>query len=506
MKKKAVLAIILGCMMSVSVFAAEIPTEPELAPDAEETVAFAEDIAEETAQLLSVETQENVMDITLTLVHGTADAGDDIQAVAEGAVSYAWQTGEDSENFAEISDADAAVYTIKNKDAGKWLRCAVTDAQGQTSYSEVVQIGRAYPSAEERPNYQGANFNKLIKKTPQQYVFALAGSEKKFVLLNSTDNAQSKYFVVAYDDYGKQYFDSEKGSGLLFNPERPSNIAYFLNHDLVDSSSDYEPKLPEQIVQHINFEQSWKTHRPGTAGTNLEPYRVTCGVALLSKEEFKEYCDNTVGAEQKLGVFDNINGGTENAAEGWMLRSARNPYGTLNMMLSPNAAANMKDENPGAALRFVRPAFYLDENFFREVRLNLSDTGDDVLNILRGNYSRSELAEIYSSQELIQIFGADVLKITDYSVNRGANTAQLSVSLENLDVFDISASVIAVMYDRDGSMVSVGNSDVKLAPESSAVAEVTVPIPQNAEGARLSFFVWDSVENQISLSDTIEIP
>lgn len=50
----------------------------------------------------------------------------------------------------------------------------------------------------------------------------------------------------------------------------------------------------------------------------------------------------------------------------------------------------------------MRPAFYLKKDFFRTVKLDLSQTGESVLNVIRGRYCIEDLIGIYTEQELTE--------------------------------------------------------------------------------------------------------
>ena len=322
--------------------------------DAEEQNKFSAGVdilSEESEGLFSKEVQTDAVGISFEFIDGSCNSGCEVRIVCDTVADiFSWEISTNGISYSEIENEHGETYIIKNSDSGKYIRAAIS-VGGQVSYSEPFIAGKAYPSKEERPNYQGDNFSKVIRKTPVQYIFKLKDSDKRFVLLKETDSARARYFVIVYDDYGKRVFDSEKGSGLKFNPERESNIAYFLNHDFIEEESKYDNKLPRDIVSYIDMSHSWITHTPMSgANGDLEPYKVKCGVALLSKEEFYEYCDKTKGAGEnpRLGVIDNINGGIEDGTTGWMLRSAKNPYAILSFALSQTAATNMKETGPSA--------------------------------------------------------------------------------------------------------------------------------------------------------------
>lgn len=487
-----------------------LDTVPEYTQESEEeteALQTEDPQTEEESDDLSYETVlSEAVDVLLEFIDGSCDSGAEVRIVCEAVPELvSWEISTDGILYDEIENEHGESYIVRNSDSGKYIRAVLT-IEGMDSYSEPFLAGKAYPSKEERPNYQGDNFNKVISKSPEEYVFKLNDSDKRFVLLKETDSAASRYFVAAYDDYGKHVFDSEKGSGLKFDPERESNIAYFLNHDFIDENSEYENKLPKDIIQYIDMSHTWITHTPmsGSSG-DLEPYKVKCGVSLLSKEEFYEYCDKTKGAGEnpRLGVIDNINGGIEDEQSGWMLRSAKNPYAILSFAISPSAGTNMKESGPSAEELFIRPVFYLNEDFFRNVQLDLGATGSDIINVLKNNYTRSELAQIYSQDDLIEIYGKDVIKINQCRKTDLDNGSVIEVEVENIDVFDMDVTLIAVCYDADSSMVSMSEKECHIGAGQTVSAQMSLN-GDLSDAEQICFFIWDSIESQISLSETIQ--
>ena len=515
MKKERILlmSVMMSVLLTISPAGAETETS---APADEEQLVLSEAERESDlsfdSSLVGIENEITLqmaaaesINIYLEFTDESRDSGDEVRIVCDTIPdSFSWEISTDGIVYNEIEDEYDEIYTIRNSDSGKFIRGAVT-IEGQKSYTAAFTAGKSYPSKEERPNYQAERFSKVIKKTPAQYIFKLKSSDKKFVLLKETDSIKSRYFIASYDDYGKRLYDTATGSGSKFNPERESNIAYFLNHDLIDETSEYNDKLPSEIVSYIDMSHSWKTHTPMSgANGNLEPYKVKCGVALMSKEEFYEFCDKTMGAGEnpRLGVIDNINGGTEDAGIGWMLRSARNPYGILSFIISETAGTNMADKGPTSAEMFIRPVFYLNEDFFRKAALDLRSTGEEIIKVLKDNYTRSELSQIYSQEDLIKIYGRDVIRINSCTKTDSGEGIVIDAEVENIDVFDMNITLIAVCYDADNTMVALTEERHSLL--AGQTADICTLLKGNlSQAEKICLFVWDSVENQVSLSETI---
>ncbi|MDO5310826.1 MAG: hypothetical protein Q4E94_02845, partial [Clostridia bacterium] len=57
--------------------------------------------------------------------------------------------------------------------------------------------------------------------------------------------------------------------------------------------------------------------------------------------------------------------------------------------------------------RVMRPCFYLSEDFFRNVKLDIDSLGTEVKKVIRDTIHYEDIADLYSTEELLQI-GYDV--------------------------------------------------------------------------------------------------
>ncbi|MDY5627846.1 MAG: hypothetical protein SPF92_09670, partial [Clostridia bacterium] len=105
-------------------------------------------------------------------------------------------------------------------------------------------------------------------------IFRIQGNDQEFVLLDTSDEYDSKYFVMALRPYGNRPFDT-KGS-QRFDPNSTTNIAYFLNNDFLNTGNrevffNKWYALPEKIVKYVDFNHSWMVEKGKTIP---EPYYV----------------------------------------------------------------------------------------------------------------------------------------------------------------------------------------------------------------------------------------
>ena len=192
--------------------------------------------------------------------------------------------------------------------------------------------------------------------TPEDNIFRIEGSDKEFILLDSEDG----FYVLAKDQYGKRAFDPD--ATQKFDPQDENNIAYWLNHDFLENGNGVGNKLPDEIIRYIDTEREWFTEGGFPSGNCPEDYTVTCGVTLMSQTEWIKYID-------KFGVSDDI------GVYGWWLRTPRGKNGGTNMVICSMTTAErigqtFGQDSSNSSQYYVRPAFVLKDEFFKEVRLD----------------------------------------------------------------------------------------------------------------------------------------
>lgn len=257
-------------------------------------------------------------------------------------------------------------------------------------------------------------------KTPEENVFAIDGSDEEFILLDITENRNAKYFVMSKKFYGKMAYDTTGDKKL--NSSDDGNIAYYLNGKLLTE----EGLLPEKIKEYIHREHVWKT-RGEVGNAQITSYNFIGGVSLLSLDEFNQY----------LPVF----GYRDDASGKWWLRDALKD-GNNAYLLCVNAVepgAETDKATVGWAVptesREIRPVFYLNERFYKDVRLDLSRSGNRVRRMLAQMTSNELKAAGYTEEECAAILAGEQI-----AVNRAENTSNVYEPDEEKYTYTISLS------------------------------------------------------------------
>lgn len=244
--------------------------------------------------------------------------------------------------------------------------------------------------------------------TPSEYTFKLDGNDKEFILLDD----ENGFFVMTKDTYGTKAFDPN--GTQKFDPEDENNIAYWLNHDFLTNGASSTLKLPDEIIKYIAPDSEWDTEAGFESGNCPEGYTVKCGVSLLSQTEWVKYY-------KRFGVRDAING------NGWWLRTPRAIGGGKDIVMITSLESLYIGGTFGKGASdtsyFVRPVFYLTEDFFKNVRLDFDTVGNEVFKAMARHFTREDLKNVYSDREIRNI-GIDAeyeIPVLNLGVSTGEN-------------------------------------------------------------------------------------
>lgn len=188
--------------------------------------------------------------------------------------------------------------------------------------------------------------------------FKISGNSQKFTM---ADTINGEFFVIANQNYGTAAFDSDATQGFDISDE--NNLAYRLNTDIPAA-------LPEQISLYIDNEHEWETEPGNADGNCAEGKKVTCGISLLSQTEFEKYIS-------VIGTYDNLYKELNNDEYSyWWTRS---PNFNLNGYVMAIGTDNKCSVGFSAdAKLMVRPVFYLKNDFFENVKLDVSYMGKAI--------------------------------------------------------------------------------------------------------------------------------
>jgi len=332
------------------------------------------------------------------------------------------------------------------------------------SITNVACVMAEYPQSNTVVNFyeqDTVSDTKSWISSPSENIFTVDG--KNFILLDT--DSEGNFFVLAEEHYGTypietgienrvllQTAKKENGETTFtdagadmtdtdswrFNPERTTNIAYWLNNDFITKGNTSQYIFPERVYNHI-LEKDWQIEgfeaaRSWTAnnyydsyfgGTNAldyaekfkgDTYTVSSKLSLLSYTEYLTYKDkigvafnNSGGwsgmllrtSDAMVSSTDSGNNGSINMTRSNLMVRTRNADSSDNSNLIIVYADAISSNN-----YFVRPCFWLDKDFFKEVPCELEydkngnvSIGAEPLKKIK-NHTYEELRTIYTDGQL----------------------------------------------------------------------------------------------------------
>lgn len=263
------------------------------------------------------------------------------------------------------------------------------------------------------------------------YNFTVGGRE--FTLLDK--DADGNYFVVANEDYGAKAYANDVANINVNGPgkgeweydvDRTDSIAYWLNNGFKTDGNDGK-KLPDDILNNIKTSK-WEVEnvlvRPVLSGTlpttdtensaKFKDYRdnpskygydevrtFNADIVLLSRTEVETYKDRLTPSGNWNGSTvtrtNNINVTYTADKDTLVLRYRAYRFmknDDTNNLFSSDIELNLT----GGSYR-VRPAFWLDKDFFKNVKVDVTEAGEYVINEL-SLLGYTDMAELYDNDEL----------------------------------------------------------------------------------------------------------
>lgn len=436
---------------------------------------------------------------------GTFKPGYTISIEGAGAGSgYNWYRCESAEDSGVlITSTQTKNYTLVNADGGKYIR------------AEVLKNGNVSGSYLS-PKIDDALLNDIItdtdggipKDNPKENIFVIESdpNAKEFVLLDSDRDKKSSFFILNGEVMWNQpFYESQR-----FNPGTgdKGTVSYKLAHDVyegtlketVDGQSVLSGKnLPADIRTYIDADHEWLTEGGISDGLCPNDYLVKSPSALLSYAEARKY----------NGMFGHL---------GDNYCYLRTPSKTDKMKLLKTDAHGYYGQhwiNNGGG---IRPCFWIGEDFFRNVRLDVLKTGDNVKKALRNRYTKSEMAKIYDEGELA-VLGYDSTTVTAYNISftneDGNEINELRLAGNTLNVAatvgcyagDSPVTMIVALYDENGDMITAALDTAMVEKNAEILMSMSIDVSkfELMRGSSAKVYFWKSVESMLPIGDSITL-
>ncbi len=443
----------------------------------------------------------------ITAVSGEAIAyGETVRATAPNVTAFIWK----ADDVVVASGTDE--YIVKECDAGKKLTAEYTAADG-TVYKSGEDVPALLNEAW-KPNDTVAS----IKNSPN--TFTVDG--QSFTLIADFNNDESTYFVAANDMYG-----SVNISTVTLSPAE--GIISWLN-DAEGLAGGYGSKeLPEGILKNIDTDHEWLAEPApldATASDSAEAYTFTAGIALPSISEFRRYPDTFnwyVKNPDKTEVIDSSTGALTTADNYGYWTRTRADFANANKdhLLVADVATNATYANFNPphwdlpATTNVRPVFYLAEDFFRNVTIDLYES-EAVTNILAERYSLEEMKALYLptgeyvEEDLIRLgFKAEkAISVsftdengTELDVLEGATSLKAAITAESFNKSFEAVAILSV-YDGNGNLVAVDMANIDTTSTGTDSVSITLTELENIDAGHVAkVMFWDSMDGMVPVGD-----
>ena len=213
------------------------------------------------------------------------------------------------------------------------------------------------------------------------------GTTYHYQVLDEITGADGKkqYYIYCNDIYGKN--PATDAANSAFDPEVETNVAYWLNNAFLNGTAGSSYVALDTVIKDYIQDHDWIVESNGKLDTEKygsKDYSVNCKIALLSISEYAKYAD-------KIGYGPYDGGSLSSAGLHMYLRSPSDSKNIRTLYAANGCTASTGTSNTNAR---IRPCFYVSEDYFKNVKLDLANMGSEVKKIV------SELgADIYTDTE-----------------------------------------------------------------------------------------------------------
>ncbi len=388
---------------------------------------------------------------------------------------FKWQGSLDGKNWSVIGGENSNSFTPDYTNKYKYVRCIAM--VGRLNFNgDSIAVPTRIPEA---PSFGNGVEKHQLPKTQENsnpvYIFRVGS--KGFVMLDAYDSSDAAFYITATDAYGDAMNASAAGKtggipsskcvsthGIYTVAADGSSIGNMLlslgnNYSFFGDDSNKFYTLPREMSEYIVKGMAypiWVSNWLKTKNFYKSPQRAD--VWMLSWDDFIKYSD-ILGYKDNLydvgGKYCFLRDGSP--IEGWY----------TNCMVSDTGMSICAKNEKGV----VRPAFFLKEDFFKNVKLDsLTSAGEKVLQQLRQRYSFEDLKKLYSEDELIKAgFSKDTVKCGASGLKTkitfdDADLPIANVVFESTDEMISNAVIVFALYNDKGEITAVDSESAENIP------------------------------------------
>lgn len=406
--------------------------------------------------------------------------------------SYKWQGSLNGRDWATIDGAASPEYMITYENTYNYIRCTIKIGRLSFRSNEVKIPKRVMAAPAWAEGDASHHMGPDRENSNPDYIFRVKG--KGFVLLDDHDNPDVSFYVTTTDAYGdamNSSYGSKNGQpqsksvsahGIYTEASDGNNIGKMLttlgnNFEYIGEEHNTMYVLPEMMAEYISENVAfpfWSSYWLQNKNFYKSPKNGT--VWMLAWDDFIKYSD-------RLGYKDDV---FDMGGEYYFLRCASpiESWSANSVVTNTGSSVCIKD-----GIGVIRPAFFLNEEFFKKVKLDsLKDTGDGVIEIMKKRYYSEDLQHLYTKEELSEAGfisrsedeNAYVMTNADVSLEN-ATDVNVSIRLKNDSDETKIAHTAVLFYGENKELVKIEFIKSEIKPNSFSEDVHSVDVGQGMD-------------------------
>ena len=163
--------------------------------------------------------------------------------------------------------------------------------------------------------------------------------------------------------------------------------------------------------------------------------------------------------------------------------------------------------------------FYLDRDFFKEVKLDVNNIGANVISMFKKMYSIDDLQNIYTDEELWDIFGYKsgiMITVPGFTDENGEKVEDLDkqdyiniiVDLKSTMVNACDVMLLSVLYGSDNCPISFSRKRFGMNSGENKTVDIGMTLKETYKenGAYIKVYVLRCGNRLDALSNAVRIP
>lgn len=408
---------------------------------------------------------------------------------SENSYTVTWyKKGEGESDYSLLTKGQRSI-DIPDSYAGSMIKATVTlKDEGETSMdSEPVLINDAYQKEtaindvnEAAANENGGFFTggdkgsyvyrtltDTVDKAPVKWTFTYDGVD--YILLDRFNDDDSRYLIMTKKSLISATLFSGGSQNIHLTFDWLNNRGDFTENGFRNTEL-YPNTLPQAILSHVNEKAVWQLEPKMFA---VDVTTQTGGLALPSVTELRKYKD-------KMSIKDDAR---------WWFRTPDGRSSDGRNMLVAGTELSIMGSWPGSEAKAgIRPIFYVDKDFFNEVKVE--NMGTEVAKAISGDVNRASLKALgYTPMEIYNIIGGTEPSVkVQYSTSGNNSTADFAV--KGYDTGDKLTFIYAIYSEDNSELLAINIEQGTVTADDNGTVTKSVTI-SNAPDGTVKVFLWE---------------